>query len=399
MRWPLGALAPLTMPLLAFTTPVLGLLAYSGIPYLILAGAALALAADPAAPLKGLKRGPRVAALAVGFIALGAARAPFAPEAAKAAQMVTFQTLLAGAWVVLNGAPRPTRATAWALVAGIGVASATILIDTAFGHGPATRYAALIGETFTPSAFNRALTILVLLTFVQLGAVTVPLAVRLLATAAVAAAVFLGEGAAAMAALVLGGVAAGLTAHLGKRVIECLAVLAAALILAMPALVRTVPVDDAAFMARFPPGNTQARLHIWDYTARRALERPLLGWGPDAGQHFSELPKLDRPLIREGESISWVARPIPSHPHNGPLQLWLEYGLVGVLFAVALVGLAFGEARRRAVPGPALASGLVVAALTVTSTAYGLWQMNWPSAMTIAALLGAGRGAHGFWAR
>lgn len=61
------------------------------------------------------------------------------------------------------------------------------------------------------------------------------------------------------------------------------------------------------------------RLHVWDFVAERYLERPWLGWGIDSARL---LPGGDATLASGGEQV-------PSHPHNGILQFWLELGLLG----------------------------------------------------------------------
>ncbi|WP_428248610.1 O-antigen ligase family protein [Ferrovibrio sp.] len=67
------------------------------------------------------------------------------------------------------------------------------------------------------------------------------------------------------------------------------------------------------------------RLHVWDFVAERFLERPWLGWGIDAAR---ALPGAGAMLPSGGEQV-------PSHPHNGVLQFWLELGIPGGLLLLA----------------------------------------------------------------
>jgi O-antigen ligase len=69
------------------------------------------------------------------------------------------------------------------------------------------------------------------------------------------------------------------------------------------------------------------RLLIWSFVGDRIAERALAGWGLDSSR---AVPGGEDP-IRPGET--WL----PLHPHNAPLQLWLELGAPGaVLFALLI---------------------------------------------------------------
>ena len=88
------------------------------------------------------------------------------------------------------------------------------------------------------------------------------------------------------------------------------------------------------------PTSALHRMLIWDFTAERIAERPLLGWGMEAsrtvpgGRGQPEAAALDRMRVTDPGQRRWFAEPhvqiLPLHPHNGALQLWLELGAVGV---------------------------------------------------------------------
>ena len=69
------------------------------------------------------------------------------------------------------------------------------------------------------------------------------------------------------------------------------------------------------------------RLMIWSFVGDRIAERPLAGWGLDA----SRVLPGGRDPIRPGET--WL----PLHPHNAPLQFWLELGVPGAALASLLI--------------------------------------------------------------
>jgi O-antigen ligase len=88
---------------------------------------------------------------------------------------------------------------------------------------------------------------------------------------------------------------------------------------------------------------------------------------------------------------SWkgVFEPIPLHPHNGILQIWLELGALG---AFILIGLLTGILRGidRAAIGAlekAICHGVFTTAITLASVSFGIWQSWWLSAIFLIAAL------------
>lgn len=114
-----------------------------------------------------------------------------------------------------------------------------------------------------------------------------------------------------------------------------------------------------------------ARMEIWDAVARRALERPVLGWGLEVVRTFSHAALFDRP-VRHMRN-----RPLTLHPHNGALQIWIELGGIGVLAASGLL-LLLGRriaGFARAMQPAALAGLAALSLMAVVS--HGLWQSWW----------------------
>jgi len=86
---------------------------------------------------------------------------------------------------------------------------------------------------------------------------------------------------------------------------------------------------------------------------------------------------------------------LPLHPHNAPLQFWLELGLPGaVLFALIIAGLWLRLGRADWPPlYAAAAGGSLVTALVVALGSYGVWQ-EWLVAsefLTLFLILVVGR--------
>jgi O-antigen ligase len=111
------------------------------------------------------------------------------------------------------------------------------------------------------------------------------------------------------------------------------------------------------------------RLLIWSFAGDLIAEHPLAGWGLDAAR---AVPGGKEP-IEPGET--WL----PLHPHNAPLQVWLELGAPGaVLFALMMtlpwLGLAEAEWPRLFA---AAAGGALTTAFTACLATYGIWQEWW----------------------
>ena len=84
------------------------------------------------------------------------------------------------------------------------------------------------------------------------------------------------------------------------------------------------------------------RLLIWSFVGDRIAEHPLAGWGLNSSR---AIPGGKDPIE---PGASWL----PLHPHNAPLQLWLELGVPGavllaLLAAYAWLALARAEWPRR----------------------------------------------------
>jgi O-antigen ligase len=195
------------------------------------------------------------------------------------------------------------------------------------------------------------------------------LAVALVAVTTAVICVLVGE--TARTAFLLGVVAAILLYGWRRALTRAAAALSVVLILGAPLLfphlVRIDAVADAAL--QMDKNSLWHRLEIWSFVGGRIAERPLFGWGLDSSR---AIPGGDQriPYGYLGQVM------LPLHPHNAPLQLWLELGVPGALLAAVLIAgvwLALGKA-----PWPRLyaaaAGGSLVTALVVGLASYGAWQ-------------------------
>lgn len=183
-----------------------------------------------------------------------------------------------------------------------------------------------------------------------------------------------------LAALVLGGLAAALVHVFRRRAVIAFAALFAVAVAAAPILPQTVMRPDALIGLGIVPPPLQHRLHIWAFTAERIAEHPIRGWGINASR-----------VMPGGKSIvggeAWSGHALPLHPHNAPLQVWLELGLPGALLFGGLGVLLFLRVARPGAPRglAVIATGQIVSALALLSSSYGVWQSWWLATLWTAA--------------
>ena len=163
------------------------------------------------------------------------------------------------------------------------------------------------------------------------------------------------------------------------------------LIFTMPALVLVVEMFDVERTFDYGAGSVGARLDIWYAVTHKILQSPLWGFGLEASRVVAD-------WAFEFKYVSGINIP---HPHNGILQVWLEFGVIGAgLAAAAWVALVRGVRHFSPQTRPALYAGLI-AFLFILSVSHGLWQSWWvnavfgAAALTILVARRAGSGAEG----
>ena len=185
-----------------------------------------------------------------------------------------------------------------------------------------------------------------------------------------------------LACLPAGAALYALRAHLARVAAVASVVIAVTAPLTFAKLAQLSVFSEAADAVKFSAGH---RLYIWSFAGDRIAEHALTGWGLDASR---AMPGGGDP-VRPGQT--WM----PLHPHNAPLQLWLELGVPGaVVFAllVALAWLALAEADWPR-PFAAAAGASLMAALVASLASYGVWEEWWLSTLWFAlfAILVMGR--------
>jgi O-antigen ligase len=273
--------------------------------------------------------------------------------------------VLADAANSIKSARRLTFFFLGGLTLGVAMAAADLVTRGALG-GPFTE------RVYQPAALNRAsvsFSILLLPMTAALLHSGLTLSPFLLATATVAT-IFALAGTTAKIALTAG-LPIGLLIYLSRTRVAHAAALVAVIV------ITTAPLTFARF-GRSPLFTETAdavkssaghRLMIWSFAGDRIAEDPIAGWGLDASRSIPG----GKDQIRSGET--WM----PLHPHNTPLQLWLELGAPGAVLFALLVALAWHSLA--VAPWWRLYAAAAGASLTIALiacvTSYGIWQEWW----------------------
>lgn len=287
----------------------------------------------------------------------------------RVAGVVLAAWLLAELGGYLAGAPAIRRSLLRALALGVALAAGVAVAELTLDH-PLYRLATgtFTAEPVDASRSNRGVSLMVM-------AVWPALAYRpaagaswrqagLLALVAVAAAV--SESGTAKVALAVALAFAGLGA-LHPRLRRALLAALVMLTVVLAPWIAQMPFDAGLHEAAWLAESSRHRVHIWNYAAQWALERPLIGWGFDSA---ARMPNFGvEPLIRDDV--------IPLHPHNAALQIWLSLGAVGVTLLVAALAAGLYRWETRARHAATLLAAAAAATITVASGGFGIWQTQW----------------------
>ena len=377
----------LVFALFALLLPMLGLLADKAVVILVVATAvAGGLAAARtigwgALPWRIVDRGLALALAAVAAWCLISSAWSFSPGSAamlalRVAVLLAVLLYLVALAGLLTAAQR--RRVAVALCAGFAVTLLLLIIELVFVtpifdmlQGPEKH----IYESL--SRLNRGVSVLAILVW-PLAALAWTAGRRLpalLAPPALLIPVLFSQSSASILGLATA-LPAALLAALGRPAARV--VMAVAVIVTLFGSPFIASVAQQAGIARSTElqATAQARLHIWHVVTTRIAERPLFGWGFDASPN---LPTDDFEPFREGGKV------IPSHPHNGALQVMVETGLVGSLLVLALLVLVARRIDRLAAAPRACAVAMLVTILGVAATGYGITQSHWLAVIGAAA--------------
>ena len=193
----------------------------------------------------------------------------------------------------------------------------------------------------------------------------------------VAAACGLSHDAASKVGLLLGGGALLLAARAPRLTAWLTGGAVAIAVLAAPLAAQFIPDPEESIHWHWLMPTAHHRLTIWRFAGAEILHAPVFGAGLEASRAIGAGKHVvvtdDAGDVRDEEVM-------PLHPHDAPLQLWLELGGIGaVLAAVLLLALVPPLAAAGGAGAAMLAAGFFFA-----SVSYGLWQSWWQAALWLA---------------
>ena len=371
----LGAASLVFFPLLVLAPRGLAALASAA----ILCGLVLAAGQGPRSLARDFLTLP--AALLATLALWGAVSAAWAPDPLRALDQAARIAGLVVAAAAMKSADQvlaPRRLTAF-LLAGFVVAMLTATADLATGGALSKPFS---DRVYQPAWLNQASDAFAIL-LLPTGAVLAGSGSRLAGFffVVVGAAIIVAlAGTAAKVALAAGAIGALLCYYRQAPVARTAAVLLVMTVVTAPLTFarsdRISGLVHAADWVKFSAGH---RLLIWSFVGDRIAEHPLRGWGLEASR---AIPGGSDP-IRPDQT--WL----PLHPHNAPLQIWLELGVPGAVPFALLGGwlwLAIGNAEWPRLYAAA-ACGSLAAAIVASFGTYGIWQEWWQGTLLFSLFM------------
>ncbi len=123
-------------------------------------------------------------------------------------------------------------------------------------------------------------------------------------------------------------------------------------------------------------GYASDRMEIWDFIARKALENPFYGFGLEATR---DIPHFETQMLYN--PLDHVL-----HPHNFVLQIWIEFGVLGIVTGAGFFVFILQTLQKQKPPFQRLSLGLFMAAFGSAAISYGLWQGWWLGLFILLAL-------------
>lgn len=293
--------------------------------------------------------------------------------------------------------PTERMAVGKSLVVGVGLAAALLLVEVS-SHYAITRslQSLLDGQTKFAglnSAVSRGVVLLVLTAWPAFAViirlygkrVAVPLFFALVV------AVFGNGKHATILALVSACLAFVLVRLMPDLALKVFRAAAVVMVLAMPLIGYALPqIGDLGQSDLF--NSARHRVVIWRFSVDHIAEHPWRGWGMNASRTIpggSDATSIAVPSGGGGDMHVFRYQNMPLHPHNGPLQIWLELGGLGAVLLAAVVGGVIGNVGRVAVDPreAACQAAAVTGALVIGSLSFGIWQSWWQSALWLTAIL------------
>lgn len=145
------------------------------------------------------------------------------------------------------------------------------------------------------------------------------------------------------------------------------------------------------------PQSFFSRTYSWELVRGKISEAPFIGHGLEASHTwkdtFGDHPDwLADAAARYEHDFAWeVYQVVPTHPHNMPLQIWAETGMIGASLAAMALFLFGWRLKAPEDWSPVTryaAAGLIGICIAVCNFSYSMWnEAFWASAILAAAVI------------
>ena len=224
-----------------------------------------------------------------------------------------------------------------------------------------------------PDEFNRGAVALALYSFPVFALLstklTKPISL-LIAFCPAIAAISISQALASQIALILGLVFLFGFPYNVKISLKILKFVILASILAAPFCVSFIYQNFAPALHEIPllaNGYAGHRLEIWDYVSRYAMERPISGFGIEATGDIKD--------FQTGGIFYHLSEIL--HPHNFVIQIFIEFGFLGIAIAIGLMYALFTNIEKLSIAKQKIILPTLIATLVPAAFSYGLWQGLW----------------------
>jgi hypothetical protein len=143
---------------------------------------------------------------------------------------------------------------------------------------------------------------------------------------------------------------------------------------AMPWVLLALKAVDPQIGFNWQTASTGARLEIWYSVASEVPRALFIGHGVEAARYVQDW-HMAHIYFPAGKGIQ--------HPHNGPLQIWYEFGALGAALGIWIWVKLVQRISAMNVADRAAAFACLAAILVVSSISHGLWQSWWLGAVAL----------------
>ena len=132
-------------------------------------------------------------------------------------------------------------------------------------------------------------------------------------------------------------------------------------------------------------GSIIHRLLVWEYVGKQIIKKPFLGHGAGTSRLIGQNIILNVPY-----SAQDIKGGVPLHPHNNYLQIWLEFGILGIIIAsfiwVKILRFGFIKRRESYVLGTGICS-TIVTIFVASNLSFGVFQAWWMASLGLIFLV------------